>query len=117
VSSVRSQGANHATTRGAVIARIALILVFAAGWTDDLWAKSLMDTPAMPLSIDEDVAPLGLTYRLEILKKIEALREPAGLRADETVPPPAASEPNRLPLPPPTLRSTDPLRAWMSLQR
>jgi hypothetical protein len=93
-------------------------VLFAAGWTDDLWAKSLMDTPPnMPLTLDDDVAPIAQAYRHEALENLAALRRPAALGSWET-PRPEVTPGSRPPeAPPPLPRSTRPLLAQMSLQR
>jgi hypothetical protein len=93
-------------------------VLLAAGWTDDLWAKSLMDSPpAMPLSFDDDVAPLAQLYKLDVLENLAALRRPAAIGSWET--PRPERTPCSLPpeAPPPTPRSAHPLLAFMSLQR
>ncbi len=75
-----------------------------------------MDTPsAVPLTFEEDVAPLGMTYRIDFLKDLEALRPSVGLRIDEPAPPLVGAR-NPHESPPPDPRSTDPLHAFMTLQ-
>jgi hypothetical protein len=93
--------------------------LLAAGWTDDLWARSLMDSPPdAPQSLDADAKLLPHVSLLNGCEGRVALRRPT-LSVPGVIPHtgPTALVPPEHASPPLTPRSRDPLFAFMSLQQ
>ena len=96
-----------------------LLLLLLAGWTDDLWARSLLESPpAVPLTLDDDAAYPPRVSDLDFRSRLTALRRPSLLTPGDFPyrgPTPFMA---RLPdTPPLNLRSEDPRLASECFQQ
>jgi hypothetical protein len=92
--------------------------LLAVGWTDNLWARSLMDSPPdAPQTVDADAKLLPHVSLLNGCDGRAALRRPT-LSLPGVIPHtgPTALVAREHAAPPRTPRSQDPLFAFMSLQ-